>query len=141
GLYGTLGVTLYHEVSPDDEARAEAALARAGVIHLAARSLETLSAGEKRRVLIARALVHEPKGLVLDEPTSPLDPGARQRFLKDLERLSETTTVVLVTHHPEEIAPWFGRVLHLAEGRIGFDGDRTSGLEPSRLHDLFAMDR
>lgn len=141
GLYGTLGVTAFREVSEADRDHARTALASCGVEHLAGRSFETLSAGEKRRILIARALVHKPKGLVLDEPTSPLDPGARRRFLCDLENLAGSTVIVLVTHHPEEIAPWINRLIYLERGRITFDGTREAGLCPSRLNSLFDLTR
>lgn len=138
GLYNTLGVTAFRDVTDQDRQRALASLERVGVAHLAHRSFETLSAGERRRCLIARSLVHEPKGIVLDEPTSSLDPGARRRFLADLERLAKGTVIVLVTHHPEEIAPWFRRVLHLEGGRVVFDGSREEGLSTKRLDALFA---
>jgi iron complex transport system ATP-binding protein len=65
-----------------------------------------MSAGERRRVLIARALITTPQALVLDEPTAGLDPVARYRFMESIRRLAqEGTTLIIVTHHIDEIIP------------------------------------
>lgn len=130
GREGTLGIV---------RTLADAAplLTRVGLAHLADRRLSTLSAGERRRAIVARALAAEPAGLVLDEPTSAMDPGARRRFLDLLSALAAERTILLVTHHPEEVLPLFDRVLHLHGGRIVFDGPREEGLDPLRLDRLF----
>ncbi len=130
GREGTLGIVR-------DAIDPERILAQVGLAHLAERRFSTLSAGERRRAVVARALAAEPAGLVLDEPTSAMDPGARRRFLALLPSLSERHTILLVTHHPEEVLPLFGRVLHLKEGRIVFDGPREGGLAPERMDQLF----
>lgn len=130
----------------EDGAQAASEASRvAAVIHLCdvadvrARRLETLSTGERRRALIARALVHDPELLVLDEPTSGLDPRARAAFLGTLGRLCREPglTVLLVTHHLEEILPAFEHVVLLDRGRVVFDGPAREGLEPHRLAALF----
>jgi iron complex transport system ATP-binding protein len=89
-------------------------------------------------VLIARALVTEPQALVLDEPTAGLDVVARHRFLalvRDIAR--QGTTIVLVTHHVEEIIPEVDRVVLLHGGRIVGSGPKASMLTPERLSLLF----
>ena len=133
GREGTLGIV--HDVIDPG-----ALLATVGLTHLADRRFSTLSAGERRRAVVARALAADPAGLVLDEPTSAMDPGARRRFLALLPSLAERHTILLVTHHPEEVAPLFGRVLHLSHGRIVFDGPREEGLDGGRLDRLFDAD-
>src|SRR5687768_6090148 len=100
GLLGSHGVFSHHEVIDAMRERARAALARVDAPHLAAKPLNEMSAGERRRVLIARALVTRPAALVLDEPTTGLDIVARHRFMDTVRRLAgEGTTVILVPHH------------------------------------------
>ena len=97
-----------------------------------------MSTGEGRRVLIARALVHDPGVLVLDEPTTGLDLVARSAFLADLRRIAnEGTTLLLITHHVEEILPEIERVLLLREGRVAHDGPKGEVLTSARLGELF----
>ena len=72
-------------------------------------------------MLIARALVQDPAVLILDEPCVGLDPAARERFLRDQERLASNTgspVIVWVTHHVEELRPWIRHALVLKEGRV-----------------------
>jgi iron complex transport system ATP-binding protein len=79
--------------------------------HLAQALIETMSTGEARRILIARALVNEPRALILDEPTTGLDLLARSRFLKTLQNLARHgQTIILVTHRVEEIFPEIDRL-------------------------------
>ena len=121
-------------------ARAKAALERAGVGHLARRTLDQMSSGEARRVMLARALVTSPQALVLDEPTTGLDLVARHEFL---ERVRETaqggTTLILITHHIEEIVPEISRIVLLREGRIVRQGTKQDVLTASSLSALFGL--
>jgi iron complex transport system ATP-binding protein len=130
---------LHHEVTEQMRARAAAALLRMDVAHLADVQMNRMSTGEVRRVLIARALVHHPRVLILDEPTTGLDLVARGEFLQLIRRLArEGTTIVLVTHHVEEIIPEIGRVILLREGRISRDGDPAEALTSESLSRAFA---
>jgi iron complex transport system ATP-binding protein len=134
GLLGSQGLFPHQEVTGEMRQRGREALDRAGVAHLATKPLREMSTGERRRVLIARALVTTPEVLVLDEPTAGLDFVARHQFLEAVRRLArEGTTILLVTHHVEEVIPEIGRVVLLAKGRISFDGPTEEALTPSRL--------
>lgn len=138
GLLGSHGVFAHHDVTDTMREQAMDALARVEVPHLASRPLNEMSAGERRRVLIARALVTRPDALLLDEPTSSLDVVARQQFMETIRRLMlEGTTLLLVTHHVEEIVPEIGRVVLLQHGRIAFDGPTAEALTPVRLEAVF----
>lgn len=116
-------------------------LERVAAGHLAGRTLSTLSTGERRRVLIARGLVHAPELLVLDEPTTGLDLAARHAFLEVLTNLVATPglTVLLVTHHLEEIVPGLEHVVLLDRGAIAFDGPATEALTNQRISALFGL--
>jgi iron complex transport system ATP-binding protein len=81
--------------------------------------MATLSTGEARRVLIARALVHRPAALLLDEPCAGLDPATRRRFLDALRDVANPgTTLIMVTHHVEEILPEIDQLILLRDGRV-----------------------
>lgn len=127
-------------IEPDAEMRerTEAALEAAGAAHLMHRDMASLSSGEARRVLIARALVHRPRALLLDEPCQGLDPGTRRRFLEDLRALARAgTTLILVTHHIEELLPEISQLVLLKEGRVVGAGDKEHLLDAPTLHSLF----
>jgi iron complex transport system ATP-binding protein len=139
GFFATHGVFAHQLVTGDMRARALEALDRVGASALSARTLDTLSTGEARRVLIARALVHAPKVLVLDEPTRGLDLVARHAFMERVRDVArQGTTILLVTHYVEEIIPEIGRVVLLERGRIAFDGMKCEVLTDDRLSRVFA---
>ena len=132
--------TLWPNLHVTDEMRASAAeaLARIEASHLAAQLVGEMSAGEKRRILIARALVHGPRQLLLDEPSNALDLAAQRELRDTLRRLAaEGTGLVLVTHHLGDILPEIDRVILMRGGRIVGDGPRTELLTAPRLSDLF----
>jgi iron complex transport system ATP-binding protein len=134
GLLGSHGVFAHHHVTAAMRARASGALERVGALHLAERPLNELSAGERRRILIARALIAGPRALLLDEPTSGLDLVARHRFMESIRLLANGgTTVVLITHHVDEIIPEIQRVVLLQNGRVACDAPPHVALTPKRL--------
>ena len=92
-----------------------------GAEHLAERTYETLSEGERKRVLIARSLMTDPELLLLDEPAAGLDLGGREELvarLADLAADPDAPAIVLVTHHVEEIPQGFSHCMILSEGRV-----------------------
>ncbi|MGD0830696.1 MAG: ATP-binding cassette domain-containing protein [Terracidiphilus sp.] len=114
------------------------ALKRMEASHLAGQLVGTMSAGERRRILIARALVHRPRQLLLDEPSNALDLAAQRELRESLRRLAqEGTGLVLVTHHLGDILPEIERVILMREGRIVGDGPRAELLTETRLSELF----
>lgn len=127
-------------VTPALRTRAAEALAAADAAHLAERPIAELSTGEARRVLIARAIAHRPKALLLDEPTTGLDLAAQAHFLATLRSLARAgTTLVLVTHHVEEIVPEIERVILLRGGRVLADGAPDEVLRPDALSLAYGM--
>lgn len=106
--------------------RAEQAMARVGAAHLADRRVDTLSQGERQRVRLARALVIDPKLVLLDEPFAGLDLGGRETLLRDLDQLLAEDggpTVAMVTHHLEELPTQIQRAALVRDGRVLADGD------------------
>jgi iron complex transport system ATP-binding protein len=140
GFFATHGIFAHQEVTSGMRVKAAAALDRVGGAHLAAVALTTMSTGEARRVLIARALVHEPRALMLDEPTRGLDLAARHAFMERVRDIArQGTTILLVTHHVDEIIPEIDRVILLRDGRVAFDGAKRAALTPGRLSEVFAV--
>lgn len=142
-LSGFDGVQLVTFTDQHDAARTEqarAALAAVAALHLSERTLMTLSTGERRRVLIARALVHRPQTLVLDEPTTGLDIAASAAFLQQVRSLAQSgMTILLVTHHIEEIIPEIDHVILLKGGRVFSQGSAASQLTADKLSELFGV--
>ena len=140
GFFGAVGLWRNHRVTRSMRLRAAAAFRKLGIRHLADRRLNTLSLGEGRRVLIARALVHRPKALMLDEPCTGLDLRARRDFLVTLGKLARGgTTLILVTHDPGEVIPEIERVVLLRKGKIFRDGPRKKVLTAANLSRLYGM--
>jgi len=124
-----------------DRVKAKRILRQIECSPLADRPWSVLSQGERQRVLIGRALMAQPQLLILDEPCAGLDPAAREHFLQFLQRLGRTKqspTLVLVTHHVEEIMSVFSHVLILKEGRVVAAGPRKSSLDERILSDAFS---
>lgn len=138
GFFGSVG--LRHGASPTAEQRrrVDELLATLEVERLAERRMDTLSTGEARRVLIARALVHDPAVLVLDEPCAGLDPHAAYHVREAMSRLAGAGhTLVLVTHHVEDIVPEISRAIMLKDSRIVGDGPIAEIMTDDALGSLF----
>lgn len=139
-LRGAFGRTHDMRFSKDEKARALRAMEFIGVAHLANRDFSGLSSGERRRILIARALVHEPAVLVLDEPSTALDFAASIQLTAKLRDLiAAERDLLLVTHHPGEIPPEIERVVLLKEGRLFADGPKRKILTSEALTELYQV--
>jgi iron complex transport system ATP-binding protein len=133
------------ELEPDPESITSDMLAGARqclrlfqVNELSQQCIGHMSTGERRRVLLARALVKKPPAIILDEPTSGLDLVARSKLLNELSQLAcSGTQLVLVTHHLEEILPTIQRTILLKHGRIFRDGPTDEVLDSETISELF----
>ena len=123
GFFGSVGTNRSQSVSGDMEGRADRALASVGSGHLGDRRVATLSMGEARRVLMARALVNDPEALILDEPMTSLDLTGKHLVREAMSSLTRSgKTVVLVTHDPSDIVPEVNRVVIMKGGQVFRDG-------------------
>ena len=140
GFFSSIGIWPHQEVTAEMWDRADAALERMEVSHLRDRYTEEMSSGEARRVLLARALVHEPRALILDEPSTALDLFAQHELRDTLRRLAEQGTgIVMVTHHLSDLIPEIDRVILMENGAILADGDKSAMLDQQRLSALFGL--
>ncbi|MDT5119369.1 MAG: iron complex transport system ATP-binding protein [Mycobacterium sp.] len=125
-----------------DYQRALVMLESLGAEHLAGRTYGTLSEGERKRVLIARALMTDPELLLLDEPAAGLDLGGREELvarLTDLAADPDAPALVLVTHHVEEVPPGFSHCMLLAEGQVVAAGLLSDVLTADNLSAAFGQ--
>jgi iron complex transport system ATP-binding protein len=138
GKYAQLD--LWHAGTRADRRAARTLLRSVGLEYLADREWAYLSQGERQRVLIARALMPRPRLLILDEPCAGLDPVAREKFLRFVDRLATrrgAPALVLVTHHVEEIMPAFTHALLIRDGRVLASGRRQHVLTSANLSAVF----
>jgi molybdate transport system ATP-binding protein len=117
GFQGAIG--LAEEPTERERALARDAMARLGVAHLASRHVLTLSYGELRKLLVARALAPTPSALLLDEPLAGLDPSSRAWVNRTVAAACDAgAALVTVTHHADELPPGIERILSLCGGRL-----------------------
>ncbi len=141
GFFGSIGLWPNHHVEPYMEDTARSAMQRLGVAHLANRWLDELSSGEARRLLVARALIHQPETLLLDEPTTSLDLTALHDVRQSLRTLAQDGVgLLLVTHHLDDIIPEIDRVVLLRNGRIFDDGPKAEVLTSAKLSSMFGVE-
>jgi iron complex transport system ATP-binding protein len=141
GFFSSTEIWPHNHVTGAMERKAAEVLALLEIEHLAGHEMSRMSSGEARRVLIGRALVHDPKALILDEPTASLDLRAVHEFGLVLRKIAQAgTSIVLVTHHLPDIIPEIGRVILMKDGRIFRDGPKEEILSSAHLSELFRME-
>jgi iron complex transport system ATP-binding protein len=142
GFLSSIGVhgTLAGRVDEEDTRKATQIMQRLGIDDSASTPLKFLSTGQQRRCLLARALVHEPQTLILDEPTAGLDFSASFDYLRRISNLSRLgCNIVIATHHLNEIPPEVQRVIVLKDGRVVADGSKEQVLCAEVLSDTYEM--
>ncbi|MGA2212678.1 MAG: ATP-binding cassette domain-containing protein [Bryobacteraceae bacterium] len=140
GFFSSIGVQPYHHVTPAMLEKTERVLQLLEVPHLAQREITELSSGEAHRLLIGRALVHDPLALLLDEPSNSLDFRAAIELRDMLRKLAQAGTgILMVTHHLPDIIPEMERVILLRQGRVFADGPKNEVLTTERLTELFGL--
>jgi len=140
GFFSSIGIhgTLSGLVDKGQLAAAAETMREIGIESLRDRPLKSMSTGQQRRCLLARALVHRPKTLILDEPTAGLDFAASFDYLRRLQRLaSRGRNIVIVTHHLNEIPPEVDRVVLLQDGSVAADGPKKAVLSGARLSEVY----
>jgi iron complex transport system ATP-binding protein len=139
GFFSSIGLFRHH-VTPDMEIKTNEVLRFLEIPHLGERKMTEMSSGEARRVLIGRALVHNPKTLILDEPTNSLDLHALHTFRTTCRKISRAGTgIILVTHNLHDIIPEITRVVLMKEGHFCMDGPKEEVLTDTNISDLFLV--
>jgi len=140
GFFSSIGIQTYHHVTPAMLEKAREVLDLLEVPHLDNRFVNEMSSGEGRRILIARAMVHSPLALLLDEPSNSLDIHATLELRALVRKLAQAGTgILIVTHHLPDIIPEIERIILLKNGRVFADGEKSSLLTSARLTELFGL--
>ncbi len=137
GFFSSIG--MWHQaVTANMEKKALEVLDFLEIAHLKDRKMAYMSSGEARRFLIARALVHKPKALILDEPTNSLDLHALHTFRKTLRKIAKSgTSIILVTQNLQDIIPEIDRVILMKMGKFIYDGLKEDALTSKKIGRLF----
>jgi iron complex transport system ATP-binding protein len=140
GFFGSIGIWPNHAVTPEMEEKARDLLHLLEIEHLAERNTDEMSSGEARRILMARALVHDPQALVLDEPTTSLDLHATHELREVFRKLARNgISLIMVTHHLPDIIPEISRAVLISNGRIFCDGPKEQVIQSEALSRLFGI--
>jgi iron complex transport system ATP-binding protein len=140
GFFSSTRIFDHQTVEPLQRERADAVLERIGVPHLADRPVAEMSSGEAKRILIARALVHDPQTLLFDEPSNSLDVFAQHGLRETMRQLAQSGIgIVLVTHHLSDVIPEIDRVVLMRSGKIQADGLKKDLLNPVEISRLFGI--
>jgi iron complex transport system ATP-binding protein len=139
GFFSSIGL-FNQEITPAMVRKTDEICAFLEIGHLRDRLMNSMSSGEARRFLIGRALVHDPKTLILDEPANSLDLHSLHTFRKTIRKIAQSGTgIILVTHNLHDIIPEISRVILMKEGRIVNDGPKSSMLTGSVIGELFSV--
>ncbi|WP_094226847.1 ABC transporter ATP-binding protein [Methanolobus psychrotolerans] len=140
GFFSSIGIYPNLKIKPQMLKRTMEIIDFLEIRHLADKNISEISTGEARRVLIGRALVHDPMILVLDEPTNSLDLKSKHKFRETVSKIAASgKSIILVTHDLEDIVPEIHRAVLLKDGRIFADGDIEDILTAEKLTELFGI--
>jgi iron complex transport system ATP-binding protein len=141
GFFGAIGAHGHQQPNEEQLSKAGELLAAVEMAGHEQSLFQRLSTGQKRRLLLARALVHEPRAMILDEPANGLDMGASLGMLKLLRRFcGQGRAMIITTHHIDEIIPEIERVVLLQHGRIVADGPKAEVLTGANLSALYGTE-
>lgn len=140
GKFGSIG--LYETPTREDLLRADHLLDFFGLSYMKDRAFESLSSGEQQKTMLARALMPEPRLLVLDEPCAGLDLRSREELLDSVQKMSASPdgpTLIFITHHIEEIMHGITHALALRQGRVVACGSKDEVLTDDVLSTTFGL--
>lgn len=141
GFFSSIGIWPNHHVTDTMRQQAADVLDLLEAPQLSLKPVSEMSSGEARRCLIGRALVHSPKALLLDEPSTSLDLSAQHELRETVRKLAcAGIGILLITHHLSDIVPEIDRVILMRAGRIVADGPKADILTAASLRDLFGVD-
>ena len=137
GFYSSIGVFTHQDFTKKQIQKAIEVMNFLEIIDLKNKKVSSMSTGQLRKCIVARALIHDPKAFVLDEPTVGLDIKAQINFIKLLQKISLKSTIILVTHHLEEIFPEIKNVALIYNNTIFKIGKKEDILNSENLSTVF----
>lgn len=140
GFFGSIGQHDHLQATEAQKAHALALIQQVGMQNYQQQMYQRLSTGQKRRLLLARALVHNPRALIFDEPSNGLDISASHELLKMMRSWCQAgQTLLLATHHVDEIVPEIERVILIKQGKVIADGSKEAVLTSEKLSQLYEI--
>ena len=140
GFFSSMGIINENLVTRQMKIKAKEILEFLEIVHLKKRKMTEMSSGEAQRFMIGRALIHDPKALILDEPTNSLDLYALHKFRKILRKISKSgVSIILVTQNLQDIIPEITRVILMKDGKFYKDGPKGIILTGKNISRLFGV--
>lgn len=139
GHYSSIGVFEHHKFTKAQQEKALEVLEFLEILEIKDKKVSEMSTGQLRRCIIGRALIHSPKAFILDEPTVGLDVKAQHSFMKIVRKLSKKASIILVTHHIEEIFPEITHVALMYNKTIFKQGEKKDILTSQNLSAIFEI--
>lgn len=140
GYYSTIGVFKHQDFTQEQHERTIEVLKFLELEEIQNKKVHELSTGQLRKSIIARALIHNPKAFILDEPTVGLDIKAQVSFINTIKKLSQNASIILVTHHIEEIFEEITNIALMYENNIYIQGNKKDVLTSENLSKIFEVD-
>lgn len=138
GFFGSDAIYPIHEITDDMVSRAKEISRKIGIDNLLGREFSTLSQGERRSAMIARALMPGPKAMILDEPTDSLDPIASGQLIDLIDNLTgQNISVIMITHRLEDIPRGIDRVIGIRGGSKVADGKKSEILTSETVSEIY----
>ncbi len=137
GYFSSIGVFKHQDFTEEQHQKALEVLEFLDILEIKNKKVHQMSTGQLRRCIIGRALIHEPKAFILDEPTVGLDIKAQNSFLKLIQKLSKRSSIILVTHHIEEVFKEISHVALMYEKTIYLQGKKEKILTSKNLSTIF----
>lgn len=139
GFYASLGKMDHHVYTEEENKKTDEIFDYLNINDLKEKKSSEMSTGQLRKCLIARALIHKPKALLLDEPTNGLDIKAQRNFLKLIKKLTSSMSIIIITHHIEEIIEEISHVALIAENRIYLQGKKEKLMTSENISKVFDL--
>ena len=137
GFYSSIGVFKHQDFTDEQHQKTLETLEHLNILKLKDKKVKTMSTGELRKCIMARALIHDPVAFVLDEPTVGLDIKAQIDFIEMLKKVSLKSSIILVTHHLEEIFEGITNVALIDDNTIYKSGKKEQILTSENLSQVF----
>ena len=140
GHYSSVGIFTHQDFTNEQIINAKEVLEFLDIVDLKDKKVSAMSTGQLRKCIVGRALIHEPKAFILDEPTVGLDIKAQISFIKMLKKLSVNSSIILVTHHLEEIFEEIENVALIQNNTIFKSGKKEEILTSENLSQTFDIE-